>query len=142
MTNILTKRLFFSTLILFSLFLVGCSDGKVPLKGKVVFSDDQSPLTVGTVVFTTDTFSARGDVTSDGTYVMGSVSAKDGLPPGTYKVYLIGTDAPTMGGEMTMETRPPSIHPKYTSPDTTPLTVTVDASTKTFDFEVERNTGR
>ena len=75
-------------LILLLLF-AGCS-GNVGLKGTVTFLDDDSPLTVGTVALLKDGKIARGDIKPDGTYVVGFESERDGLPPGTYQIYILG----------------------------------------------------
>jgi len=69
---------------------IGCSD-KVPLRGKVTFSDDQSPLTAGTVEFQSDTILARGDLKPNGTYVLGTEKQADGIPKGTYRVTIVNT---------------------------------------------------
>ena len=69
---------------------IGCSD-KVPMRGKVTFSDDQSPLTAGTVMFQSDTILARGDLKPDGTYIMGTEKLTDGIPKGTYRVSIENT---------------------------------------------------
>ncbi|MCL2622254.1 MAG: hypothetical protein FWD31_01205 [Planctomycetaceae bacterium] len=69
---------------------IGCSDN-VPMRGKVTFSDDQSPLTVGTVEFQSDTVLSRGDLKPDGTYVLGTEKLTDGIPKGTYRVSIANT---------------------------------------------------
>ncbi len=53
------------------LFSVGCS-GKVPLGGKVTFSDDGSPGTRGVVFFMSPPLVAQGGINPDGTYRVGS----------------------------------------------------------------------
>ena len=116
---------------------VGC-DGNVQLKGKVVFSDDKSPVPVGTVCFQTDTFLARGNLKPDGTFVVGSLKQGDGLPPGTYHVFI--TDAnKTLGydvyGQAIME---PLIDTKYDHASSSGLTLEVDRSTRYIEFEVDR----
>lgn len=118
-------------------FLVGCG-GQPGLRGKVVFSDDKSPLTQGIVTFTSDKGIARGELDKNGNYVVGSLKAKDGLPPGTYKVYLEATEvykANPNGGIVGIEF---PIDQKYSKPDTSGITVEVKKS-MTFDFEVDRN---
>lgn len=69
---------------------MGCSN-HVPMRGKVTFSDDQSPLTVGQVLFQSDTVLARGNLKQDGTYVIGTEKLNDGLPKGTYLVTISDT---------------------------------------------------
>ena len=85
----MTYRIIFA-LSLSLLLLAGCNDGKVGLRGKAVFSDDGSPVPVGTVCFETDNYFSRGDLSPDGTFVVGSLKQTDGLPSGTYRVYITG----------------------------------------------------
>jgi len=127
--------------------LVGCGNN-IPLRGTVTYSDDGSPLTGGTVIFESGGSVSRGEIGRDGTYVVGTLRSNDGIPPGTYTVYLINTErteeVPIFGGEegdfrdVTIQT----VAPRYTSPTTSDLTVTVDRSTRTFDFQVERHQSR
>ena len=119
------------------LVLAGCGD-KVALRGKAVFSDDGSPVPVGTVGFETDTYHARGDLKPDGTFVVGSLKTNDGLPPGSYRVYIsgaqksIGTDA---NGEEIYESL---IDEKFTNSRTSGITIDIKTSTKNFEVVVDR----
>jgi len=117
----------------------GCGGDKVPLKGKVTFKEDGSPLTRGMVCFETDTFRARGTLNSDGTYQVTSVKDNDGIPPGFYKVYIFGAedsveDAPGMNAARSASL----VAAKYTNKETSGISVEVDAKTKQFDFQVEK----
>jgi len=126
---------------LFVLIVLGCGSGKVGLRGTVTYSDDGTPLEAGTVSFQTETFFARGIINKDGTYITSSVSAKDGLPPGRYKVYISGANhqiGVTAGGMPILE---PLVDAKYESPETSGLVVDVDRSTRTFDIQVDRASG-
>ena len=121
---------FFLSMIL--LALVGCGD-QVALSGKVTYSDDGSPVPTGTVFFETDSYASRGTLTSTGTYNVGSLKEKDGIPPGTYRVYVAfqetGDDIPILE---------PLIDEKFTSGSTSGLTVTVPTPNGKFDFQVDR----
>ena len=128
-------------LLCFGLFcllflVVGCS-GKCGLKGKVVFSDDQTPLSQGTVCLVSDKGIARGTIDKDGNYVVGSISAKDGLPPGTYRIYLTETEIlePMPGGGLPR--RIPQIDEKYSEPTSSGLSVEVKSS-MTHNIQVDR----
>ncbi|MDR1479533.1 MAG: hypothetical protein LBJ00_11395 [Planctomycetaceae bacterium] len=137
----MNKNLIFVLLILLLLF-IGCSN-KVELGGKVTFSDDGTPLGVGEVCFETDTYFARGKLKPDGSYVVGSLSAKDGIPPGNYRVYIIDAEEKTgekdkFGTEITEQL----IDIKFTSSLTSGLTADVSKSLKRFDFKVDRYTGQ
>ena len=122
------------------LLAIGCNSGKSGLKGKVVFSDDQTPLDGGTVCFVSDQGISRGAIGKDGSYVAGSIGANDGLPPGNYRIYFMDTelyeDVP--GGGLPKMIR--RIDAKYESPDTSGLTLEVKKS-MTHDIHVDRYGG-
>ncbi len=117
---------------------VGCPSGLVPMSGRVTYSDNGEPLETGTVSFTTSRFHARGTIKEDGRYTIGSYTEDDGLPPDTYQIYVSG--AVRYEGE-DKDGRPiavPLIDEKFTAPATSGLTLKVDGSTKTLDFQVDR----
>jgi len=117
----------------FVVFLAaGCSD-KVQLGGTVTY-EDGTPLTVGSVVFSTDSFMASGNLDSQGKYRMGSLAVKDGLPKGTYKVYIAGAEE-----EISMFATYSLIDPKFGNYNSTPLTCEIPAPRNTFDIKVPRN---
>jgi len=131
----MTKNSIIFSLSLALLLVVGCGGGgKVGMSGKVVYSDDKSPLPMGTVYLETDSFLARGTIRSDGTFDVGSLGEKDGLPPGTYRVSIrdaskpIGQDA---NGDPIYE---PLIDPN----SITGLTVEITSTTRDFVIEVDR----
>ena len=129
---------------------VGCSKN-AKVSGKVTFPDG-SPLTVGKVTFETDTYSASGTLQEDGSYTIGSLSDRDGLPPGRYQVFIAGAmkqagtknmNVPSSGGagqsgmsSMSMPVFVPAIASKYTKASTSEITCDVKKS-MTFDFRVE-----
>lgn len=128
-----------SSLIVLLLLLVaaGCGNGQVEMKGTVVFDDDGSPLTIGTVILTTDTFQAKGNIDAQGSFTMGSFGLKDGLPPGTYKVGITGaTIASNPGLDYDWITS------KWASPATSGYEVTVEKGMKSLEIRVERNPNR
>jgi len=133
------QRIFsiFCAFALVAILATGCSNN-VPLKGKVTFTDNDEPLTQGTVAFLKDGIVSRGTIQPDGTFVIGTEKVSDGLPPGTYQVYITGSEITTPINEYGANSYEPQIDKKYESPDTSGLTVTVDASTKTFDIKVDR----
>ena len=126
-------------LLFLLLLLSGCSEN-VSLTGKVSFSDDKTPLTKGTVIFENDQFVAKGDVSADGTYVVGSYSQKDGIPKGTYQVYVTGTSVESfVDGRDGQPVRVITymVDPKFESPSRSGLVVDVDKKT-VYDFSVDR----
>ena len=128
--------------------LVGCGTDNVPFGGTVTFSDDGAPLEVGTVAFTNGVQQARGDLGPGGKFDLGFVKASDGLPKGTYTVYITGAMKQEErvvanareGEKFWTETR--LIDPKYEDPAKSGLTVTVDGKEKTFDIKVDRAKGK
>lgn len=134
MRNIRYGFKFLSLLIL--LCAVGCGGGKIKVSGKVTFSDDDSPLTVGTVYFTTESFEARGSLKADGTYTLSALKEGDGIPPGKYRVYV--GDAFERVGPSENEVIVPLIDQKFTSTTSSDLEFEVNSSQRTFDFKVDR----
>ncbi|MDR2761072.1 MAG: carboxypeptidase-like regulatory domain-containing protein [Planctomycetaceae bacterium] len=118
------------------LFCVGCGSGKVPLSGTVTL-DDGTPLNVGAVIFATDTFSAKGNIDANGNYVMGTLRTNDGLPAGTYKVYIEG--ATTVITSNKQETSRSLIDDQYSSYDSTPLSCEVPVANNTFNIKIPKN---
>ena len=137
-------------LVVFFLLAAGCSN-HVKIKGKVTF-DDGSPLGKGTVCFDSGNYVATGILSSDGSYVLGSVKQNDGIPRGTYKVYITGAiqygDTKTnrvpqrmSDGSVTVQNQTyPSMHPmidsKFTSSTTTDITCEVTKS-MVYDIKVK-----
>jgi hypothetical protein len=113
---------------------VGCNDPGV--HGRVIFSDDQTPLQSGIVMFVSENHTARGQIDHNGNYVVGSNRAKDGLPAGEYKVYITNTEIfhQTDNGVPLPEH---IIHTKYEKPETSGLVLSVQKS-QVFNIEVER----
>jgi len=128
------NNLFVATLFMLSL-CIGC--GKyVGVSGKVTFPDG-SPLTGGEVCFTDDVFAGRATVQRDGTYRMGREKDGDGIPKGTYKVYLSNgvSYEPSPDGGPPISTL--LVDKKFLTADTSGLTCTVDGKT-VFNFTVEK----
>ena len=88
-------------------------------------------LTVGTVYFTNDHFTARAFIRADGSYDVGSLSQRDGLPAGTYKVHISGALESVEGAERGL------IAPEFASDTTTPLSITVPGE-RVYTITVER----
>lgn len=153
-----TKISFYHCLIILSVTfgIAGCGNGLVPLRGKVTYSDDGSPLTMGYVYFDNGKELARGKINADGTYVVGSRSANDGLAPGSYKIYVQATGPDPSGAVETvwqsgpasgqpqeagtgLRRQVPLVDSKFTSSATSGLKLNVDRTTKSHDIVVDKS---
>jgi hypothetical protein len=121
---------------LIAVLAAGCSN-YVRIHGTVVFDDDGTPLTRGSVILESATHSARGELQQDGSFRMSSIKLNDGLPPGVYQVFITGAlrmpDAePGQDPDLPMDQRRrgdavilnpiPLIGAKYTSAQTSGIT--------------------
>lgn len=113
--------------------LVGCGGrGLLPTGGKVTF-EDGSPLTKGTILFSTGSYQAEGEIKPDGTYVLTSLKPGDGLPEGKYQVLISSSE--TDANEKTIQ----HVDPKFADPATSGLTAEVTKGGKNqFDFKVAK----
>ena len=120
------KKFFLSFAVLFCVVMTGCGDGTVKSSGTVKFSTGE-PVPFGIVFFETSQFSYRGTI-QDGTYQIEGVKPGSGLPPGTYNVYVLGTDPST---DLSI------FDSKYTNPTTSGLVFEVKkGQTNAFDIAV------
>lgn len=130
------------------LTVVGCS-GFVPLSGKVTYSDNGEPVPCGMVMLESAKFMSRGTINKDGTFTVGSLNEKDGIPVGEYRVYIVGAmesredqSKKKTGPEGMVMAAPMSItyllDRKYEQASTSGLTFTVDGSKKPFNISVDR----
>ena len=83
---------------------------------------------MGEIQFMQPTFVARAPIREDGTFVTGSYKASDGLPPGTYGVAFSCVDPDGI----------PLVHQKYVSQATSGLSITIDKTTRSIEFKVDR----
>ena len=73
------------------LIISGCSKNAT-VKGTVKFPDG-TPLTKGTVVFESDKIRVSSQLNSKGEYSLSGSKPGDGVPPGTYKGWILGAIA-------------------------------------------------
>ncbi|MGL4944460.1 MAG: hypothetical protein ACRC46_14865 [Thermoguttaceae bacterium] len=125
--------------------VLGCGTGHVPMGGMVTFSDDGSPLTAGTVCFETDSFYGRGELDEKGKYTLGFDKPGNGIPKGSYRVYVSGAQVEdgvieTMGstGKSTRPKYKSLVDKKFESGATSGLTFVADGKENKFDFKVDR----
>lgn len=83
-------------LLLLAFVTTGC--GKYKVSGKVLFEDDDSPVTRGVITFIGDNVIGSGRIQSDGSYSVGIKTEKDGIPKGDYVVTIETSQPETSGG--------------------------------------------
>jgi hypothetical protein len=131
------KNIFSIMLLLFLMGFTGCSNDNVKFGGKVTF-EDGSPLTTGVVIFDNGITMSSAPIQSDGTFTAGTSRENNGIPPGSYRISITGAiellDNPE--GKFPAPSRP-LIHQKFTNPETSGLTVTIDKSSPQFNITVE-----
>jgi len=116
--------------LLFLLTVLGCGGSNVKMSGRVIYEDDGSPLTAGTVLLCTPTMQARGHLDKNGYFDVGTLGDKDGLPPGHYEVAFVGA--------VDNEDRA-LLTDKWYSPKTSGVTVEVEKGMKSLEIKVNRN---
>jgi hypothetical protein len=134
-----TLRVFarFCSLVVVVLVLSGCGASHVPVAGKVVL--DGQPLTSGSVAFHPATGSGneqlvgRSEIDAQGQYKLWS-NGKEGVAPGSYKV-VVNATRPTNPNDPYSPVVP-IVDKKFTSVDSTPLTVDVAAGNGPDKYEL------
>ncbi len=112
--HLLIKLSLIATACLFA----GCTGGRVPLTGKVVY-EDGSPVVEGTLIGegTIDgkAVSVQGIIERDGTFKVGTKLPGDGALPGEYKFIIM---PPALGDSELAEGKKPAVAGKYTNFET------------------------
>jgi hypothetical protein len=100
----------------------------IPVKGKITYKGQ--PVTKGLVTFEPDGYgrNARGQLQSDGTYVLTTEKEGDGVVAGHHQVSISGT-----GSRLSKELVPK----KYTQRTTSKLEADVDAEHSEFSFDLK-----
>ena len=89
-------------------------------------------------------FSERGDIVN-GAFTVSSIKENDELPKDAYDVYFSGIEkvvkeGKTLDNDDTTELETaPAIDSKYLSASTSGISLTVDGSTKTVEYKLDRN---
>lgn len=116
----------------------GCARSVYPVKGTVRFKDG-TPLTVGRVVVDADDGKSGswGAIRPDGSFDMGTLAPDDGVPAGTYRVYLTNTTTPPPADLSVPFTPKPLVHTRFNNKDTSGITFEVPKDA-TWDIVVEK----
>ena len=122
---------------LLALWVAGCGFGSnktYPVQGRVVFKEDNRPLTGGTVLWKSvsdPNARASGEIGSDGTFTLSS-STGEGVVPGEYQVLIQPPIAE--GGERGKATVPP----RYQRVETSDLRYTVKPGENHVEIKLEK----
>ncbi|WP_153556622.1 peptidase associated/transthyretin-like domain-containing protein [Roseimaritima sediminicola] len=115
--------------------VLGCGPGGSEVSGTVLVGDQPAPR--GTVNLDGEEGSYRGGIGEDGTFTI------ENVPEGSYQVAVAGVldkaPASGMGEDMYNQSGPPPkslIDPKYSSPTTSGLTLTVPSDT--YDLTLDQ----
>lgn len=126
--------------LVFSLLAVlatGCGSGFTPFGGRVCFSDG-TPLPKGQVRFVSQTHMATGVIQPDGSFQLGSLDVGDGLPPGEYRITIVGAVEETIDPATTyVISSKPLIDKRYEENETSGLTCVVTESKRDYQITVE-----
>lgn len=132
-----------SFLFVLLLSTVGCSSGYYPVTGKVTYPDG-SPVVEGTVIAETTTadgklVSVQGIIEKDGSFVMGTRSAGDGVLPGKYRAMVM---PPGLGDAELAEGKLPAVDSKFGSFDSSGLSFEATQGPTAVEFKVTRPSGK
>lgn len=115
-------------------FVAGCGPKLYPVTGRVHYADGK-PLDVGRVVIDVgeQPRGSWGGLHPDGTFRIGTHSPSDGMPAGTYRVFIDGALSLPEPGKASR----PLIHPRYARAATSGLSFTVPEQME-WDITVDR----
>ena len=121
----------------------GCSDGNpktYPVQGEVRFPDGK-PLTKGTVEFELldqeKPITATGEISSDGSFVLGTFELDDGAIAGRHRAVVIADHQIGTGVERPGKVPSPGLHPRYRDFKTSGLEFTVEPGENKIPIEVD-----
>lgn len=130
----MNTRIATAVLCLLVLLSCGCAP-KVRVDGSVSFSDG-SPLEKGAVMMSDGRSMYQGNIKPGGKFSLGVLKDGQGIPPGTYKVWITGVNGTDYSGasdEIQL------IEPRFTSEKTSELSFEVKkGEPKPIDIVVEK----
>jgi hypothetical protein len=116
----------------------GCGSGNYPVTGRVVY-DDGTPVTEGTVVGESDTAAGKvmvqGELSSDGSFELGTTKPKNGAPAGKYRVMVI---VRALGDSEEAEGKQIAVDPKFSSYETSKLEFEVTSGPNEWKITVTK----
>jgi hypothetical protein len=119
------------------LLVTGCGKGDRGYLSGTVLLDGQpvGPGTISLEPIEGDRAGATASFAEDGKYTVMSAGRKEGAAVGEYRVLIYGGDA--FGEEQTGPRPPSKIPARYSNPQTSDLTVTIEPENKTVDFNLK-----
>jgi len=137
------KRWLFFAMIL--PMILGCSN-KITVDGTVKFSDGEL-LSKGSVFFgdAAGTHQYYGAIQPDGTFSLGGLKDGEGIPAGTYSVWLSGINFSDYGIDekgKSWSTSSVIMDPRFEKPQTSGLSFDIQAKTTGLEITVERPPAR
>jgi len=119
----------FIPFVFLSLMFAGCG-GTVSVSGTVTM-EGGDPVSRGYISFNNGSYETRAMLREDGSYIVDTDGR--GMQKGEYRVFFTATEGyelvPTPGSSTPTSVRIPLIDDKYSSLETTDLTVNIDRST-------------
>jgi hypothetical protein len=112
------KYIFLLFLPIVLVTVTGCGNGHVSGSGTVTYSSGE-PVPGGVIFFSTPQFNYTATI-ENGLFELGGLKEKDGLPPGTYNVHLIGSK-PSEGTDQDI----PLFAAKYNNPETSGIVIEI-----------------
>lgn len=137
------QKLFAVALLITIVAAAGCGSGMQPVKGQVVWKDNDQPakeLAGALISFEqpdTET-SARGQIQADGSFQLTTVNENDGAKLGEHTVLIMEIGRKTKPGGDGSELEPGKVSIKYASPSTSGLKVTIKPGLNEPKIPVER----
>jgi len=128
--------------LLISIFLSGCGERKIQVTGKVLLKNGK-PLPGGMLVLSPEAGGLKGGarayLETDGTFVLSTDAAGDGIISGKYKVLVV--HPPKKGGE-DAPSGPMLFHPKYSDFATSGLVVDITPENHLLEITLDPPSSR
>jgi hypothetical protein len=131
------------TVLAIVLVVAGCGARSYPVHGQVVWSDGTpaKELAGGFVTFDSEEadLSARGEISTDGSFVLSNLKKDDGLPPGRYQVMVAAPEPDPSEPPDSLAVKGRNLlPPKYQIYETSGLAQTVEAKPNQITLRIDK----